>query len=183
MFTCCKNTFPNFNITRSHFQTFIHSFLVRWLDVSAKRKKNRKKKRSSDLCTNEGKEGRAVSKNAGGCSTFWGRKTWDEGHETEGDCWRICVHLNPEREKVTNSHHNFLLFCRQTTPVSATPSPYQPHWSSSGAVKDDSRAPGVVMMAGQVSHPRVKYQLLRREHAHCAYLIATYTHCRADLNY
>lgn len=71
-FTCCKNTFPNFNITHSHFQTFIHSFLVRWLDVSAKRKQNRKKK-SSDLCTKgEGgaDEGRAVSKNAGGCSTF-----------------------------------------------------------------------------------------------------------------
>lgn len=43
MFTCCKNTFPNFNITHSHFQTFIHSFLVRWLDVSAKRKQNRNK--------------------------------------------------------------------------------------------------------------------------------------------
>jgi len=61
-FTCCKNTFPNFNITHSHFQTFIHSFLVRWLDVSAKRKLNRKKKfkKSSDLCT-KGNEGRAVS--------------------------------------------------------------------------------------------------------------------------
>lgn len=69
-FTCCKNTFPNFNITHSHFQTFIHSFLVRWLDVSAKRKQKQKKKKSSDLCTGAGGEGRAVSKNAGGCSTF-----------------------------------------------------------------------------------------------------------------
>lgn len=72
MFTCCKNTFPNFNITHSHFQTFIHSFLVRWLDVSAKRKakQEKKKEKSSDLCTKGENEERAVSKNAGGCSTF-----------------------------------------------------------------------------------------------------------------
>lgn len=117
MFTCCKNTFPNFNITRSHFQTFIHSFLVRWLDVSAKRKKNRKKKEVQTCAQTRGDEGRAVSKNAGGCSTFWRRKTRDEGHETEGDCWRICVHLNPERENVTNSHHYFLLLSTDHTSV------------------------------------------------------------------
>lgn len=68
MFTCCKNTFPNFNITHSHFQTFIHSFLVRWLDVSAKRKQNRNKVQT---CAQRGTMGGGgASKNAGGCSTF-----------------------------------------------------------------------------------------------------------------
>ena len=110
MFTCCKNTFPNFNIT--HSQTFIHSFLVRWLDVSAKRKQNRKK--SSDLCTKE-EEGRGVGgerflKTQEVVLHSEGGKLGTRGHETEGDCWRICVHLNPEREKVTDSHRNFLLF-------------------------------------------------------------------------
>lgn len=66
MFTCCKNTFPNFNITHSHFQAFIHSFLVRWLDVSAKRKQKwkskGKKKRSSDLCTRGSKGGSGFQK-------------------------------------------------------------------------------------------------------------------------
>lgn len=43
-FTCCKNTFPNFNITHRHFQN-IHSFLVRWLDVSAKNETEKQKSR------------------------------------------------------------------------------------------------------------------------------------------
>lgn len=45
----------------------------------------------------EGESGfqKQEKKNAGGCSTLSGRKTWDEGQETEGDCWRICVHFEP----------------------------------------------------------------------------------------
>lgn len=126
MFTCCKNTFPNFNITRSHFQTFIHSFLVRWLDVSAKRKKNWKKK-FRPVHKRGGTRGERFLKTQEAVSTFGRRKTRDEGHETEGDCWRICVHLNPERENVTNSHHYFLLLStdhtsvRYALPLPATP--------------------------------------------------------------
>lgn len=78
MFTCCKNTFPNFNITHSHFQTFIHSFLVRWLDVSAKRKQNRIK---SQTCAQKGgTRGEAVSKNKAVLHSE-GRKTWDKRHD------------------------------------------------------------------------------------------------------
>lgn len=79
------------------------------------------------------------------------------------------------REKTWPTLTIIFCFCRQTTPVSAMPSPQQPLRSSSGAEKDAPRAPKVATVAGQVSHPRVKYQLLRCEHAHCAYPIATYT--------
>lgn len=118
MFTCCKNTFPNFNITHSHFQAFIHSFLVRWLDVSAKRKQKwkskGKKKRSSDLCTRGSKGGSGFQKQEEKkkCRRLfyivraenlgWGTRE----RATAGGY--VCI-LNPEREKVTSSHHNFLL--------------------------------------------------------------------------
>lgn len=108
MFTCCKNTFPNFNITHSHFQTFIHSFLVRWLDVSAKRKQ--KKKKFRPVHKGGGTRGERLLKTQEAVLHSEGGKLGTRGHETEGDCWRICVHLNPEREKVTDSHRNFLLF-------------------------------------------------------------------------
>lgn len=139
-------------------------------------------------------------KNTGGCSTFWGRKTWEEGHETEGDCWRICVHLNPEREKVTDSHRNSFqlffsfFFLTDHTSVRCAPPPlpppsFQPHWGSGSSVKDALRAPEwwwwrrVGQGLGAFSHPRVKYQLWLCEHTHCAYLLAyAHTHCRADLN-
>lgn len=45
------------------------------------------------------------------------------GHEKEGDCWRICVHLNPEREKVTDSHRNFQLFLTDHTSALPLPAP------------------------------------------------------------
>lgn len=202
MFTCCKNTFPNFNITHSHFQTFIHSFLVRWLDVSAKRKQNwkKKKKKKVQTCAQRGKmRGERFSKNAGGCSTFWGRKTRDDGHKTEGDCWRICVHLNPEREKVTNSHRNFLLFFSffffltdHTSVCYALPLPTPLElWMHCERCFKSPRVVVVVVVSvedgeggrwGAFSHPRVKYQLWLCEHTHCAFLLANaHTHCQGNL--
>lgn len=38
--------------------------------------------------------------NSWGETKMWGRPfLGGGGRETQGDCWRICVHLNPERKK------------------------------------------------------------------------------------
>lgn len=73
-------------------------------------KKAKQEKKSSDLCTKGGMRGERSLKTQEAVLHSEGGKTWDEGHETEGDCWRICVHLNPEREKVTDSRNFLLLF-------------------------------------------------------------------------
>lgn len=66
-----------------------------------KESKNERVKEKVQTCAQTDRRGerfpktRKKKKNAGGCSTLSGRKTWDEGQETEGDCWRICVHFEP----------------------------------------------------------------------------------------
>lgn len=91
--------------------------------MSVPKKKLNRKRKKVQTCAQMGTEGRAFIlilffffKRR--CFTFWGQNTWDEGDETEGDCWRICVHLNPEREKVTDSHRNFQLFSFLTDHIS-----------------------------------------------------------------
>lgn len=74
-------------------------------------------------------------------STVWGRKTsGGEGQDTRGDCWRICVHLNPERER-----RDKWPTLAETTSVSTAP-------SLSSAVGEGGDS---------VLHPRVNYQLLQ----------------------
>lgn len=117
MFTCCKNTFPNFNITHSHFQAFIHSFLVRWLDVSAKRKQNRRVKGEKKVQTcaqrDWGESGfyeKKEKKMQEAVLHYRGRKPGMRDKRQRATAGGYVCILNPEREKVTNSHHNFLFF-------------------------------------------------------------------------
>lgn len=93
----------------------------------------------------------------------------------------------------------YLLFFWQTTPVSAMPSPLRsPHRGALAAPwqtlfespQSGGGSSGVLGEWGvdggeAFSHPRVKYQLWRCEHTHCAYLLAcTRTQrCRAALNF
>lgn len=157
MFTCCKNTFPNFNITHSHFQAFIHSFLVRWLDVSAKRKQKWKSKgKSSDLCTN-GSKGRAVSKNKKEKKKMQeavlhcqgGKLGMRDKRQRATAGGYVCI-LNPEREKVTSSHHNFLLLLFANRPhQSPLCPPPTSHPCGSGSETFKSSRAVMVTVAGQ----------------------------------
>lgn len=151
--------------------------------------KKKAKKKSSDLCTKGGERRRFLKTQEAVLHSEEGgrRKTGDKGHETEGDCWRICVHLNPEREKVTDSHRNFQLFffffffrltdhtsVRYALPLHIHPLGLWQHCErcfkepQCGGGGDGWRR-----RVGAFSHPRVKYQLC--EHTHCAYLLA-YAH-------
>lgn len=118
-----------------------------------------------------------------------------------GDCWRICVHLNPEREKVTNSsfcHFSCFSFLSMTdhasvrhdnpplTPSSHSPGP-PPCWWGSVKVATETRSGGSAGRRGgeemaAFSHPRVKCQLWLCEHTHCALsvILCTCTTGHAD---
>lgn len=117
-FTCCKNTFPNFNINTQSLLN-IHSFLVRWLDVSAKTKTEEEKKKSPDLCT----KGRGRGpENARDCSSLWGQKTWGTRNMRQRATAGGYVCIWTLREK----KWPILCYFPQTTPVSAMPSPPSP---------------------------------------------------------
>lgn len=157
----------------------------------AKTKKERKRRRRKKFrpVHKEGNKGRAVSKNSRGCSTFLGwKKLWTR--DTEGDCWRICVHLNPEREKVTD----FLIFCfflfflfDRPHQCPLCPPPRSPTEALAALWKmllEPQTGGSGGWRGGAFSHPRVKYQLWLCEHTHCAYPLAyAHTRCRADLNF
>lgn len=73
-----------------------------------------KEKKSSDLCT-KGSKGRAVSKNKkrkkmqeAVLHCQGGKLGMRDKRQRATAGGYVCI-LNPEREKVTNSHHNFLL--------------------------------------------------------------------------
>lgn len=116
MFTCCKNTFPKFNITRGSHSN-IHSFLVRWLDVSAKQKQNRKKSQTQkkrDLW------------NAGVCRHFAGGQLDEGDRRSRATAERICVDLNPERNSDRFSPNFFFFFYLTDHSSVAMPSPSPP---------------------------------------------------------
>lgn len=93
----------------------------------------------------------------------------DGGHETEGNCWRICVHLNPEREKLTNSILCF--FFVMTDHTSARYAPSQPQ-EALAALPKSSRAVVAVGGPGMHSNTREQNQTWLCEHIHCAYLLS-----------
>ena len=85
--------------------SFVHSSVVRWLDVSAIRGNNKRKEMKPDRthcahrrrnrATGGSRTLEAVLHSEGGTP----EKTREREREGERDCRRICVHWNPEREK------------------------------------------------------------------------------------
>lgn len=156
------------------------------------KKAKQKKKKSSDLCTKGGTRGERFLKSQEAVLHSGGRKlgTRDTRQRATAGGY-VCIWTLREKKwpiltVIFCFCFFFFSFFWQTTPVSAMPSPSQPHWGSGSTVKDALRAPGwwCWWRVGAFSHPWVKYQLWLCEHTHCAYLLAyAHTHCRADLNY
>lgn len=86
--------------------------------------RGKKKKKGPDLCTKDGgvrEGGRVYIEESVGHSE-------DGEHETESDCWRICVHLNPERKGDQFDSFFFSSICQTTTASTVPPPPSQPRW-------------------------------------------------------
>lgn len=156
-----------------------------------------KKKKSSDLCTKGGTRGERFLKTQEAVLHCEGGKlgTRDTRQRATARGYVCIWTLREKKWSILTVIFCFFFFSFsffwQTTPVSAVPSPTQPHWGSGSSVKDALRASEwrwwwwwVGWGGGAFSHPRVKYQLWLCEHTHCAYPLAyARTHCRADLNY
>lgn len=112
-FTCCKNTFlvGTFHVvavsTRGDTQQPV--FL---LDVRCQCWEKTNVQTCAQRLGGVREGGRVYKEQSVGCSE-------DGGQETESDCWRICVHFNPERK---GDQLDSFFICQTTTASTMPPS-------------------------------------------------------------